>query len=305
MTRDWRSRWLGIDFSGNHRKWGAGCTSSNIWIADVRRDDGLVLFDLKVVQSLPGNESPFWRLRNLLAGRQFNAAAIDAPFSVPSLYAPHAKHRALLNVVSAIPRPGGQNFPQARDFVDRIILGHTLTTKKPLRETERHWQRLGVNVRSALWAGARGGAAMTSACLTLLHETGCPLWPWSLAGPGLLVEAFPAAQLRHWKLPHQKYDGKEKIARSNRQQITDFLSRRIKIDPAMRKSMEDSADALDAVICAVAGIAVTYGQVLQPSTVPPAAEGLIAVHSRFGERKASGFSKSDCLKNIRLWVRGR
>ena len=46
MIRDWRSRWLGIDFSGNHRKWGAGCASSNIWIADIRRDDGLALFDL-------------------------------------------------------------------------------------------------------------------------------------------------------------------------------------------------------------------------------------------------------------------
>jgi hypothetical protein len=282
MIRDWRSRWLGIDFSGDHRKWGAGCAGSNIWIADIRRDDGLTLFDLKVVQSLSGDEPPFWRLRNLLAGRQFNAAGIDAPFSVPALYVPLGKHRNLLKMISEIPQTNGRCFPQACDFVHKIISGRALSTKKPLRETERHWQKLGVNVRSTLWAGARGGAAMTSACLTLLAETQCPLWPWKPAGRGLLVEAFPAAQLRHWKLPHQKYNGKAEGARSNREQIAGFLSNLIQMDLTMRQTMDDSADALDAVLCAFAAFAVTTGQTLISPALLPLAEGRIAVHDSLG-----------------------
>lgn len=52
-------------------------------------------------------------------------------------------------------------------------------------------------------AGPRGGAAMTAACLKLLHEANCPIWPWQRSARRLLAEAFPAAQLRHWQLPHQ------------------------------------------------------------------------------------------------------
>ena len=289
MICEWENRWSGIDFSGNHLQWGAGCRSSNIWIAELRRTTKLVLSDLKIAQRLPGDGTPFQRLKVLLAGRQFSAAAIDAPFSVPLEYVPCGDHRKLLNAVFSILDADGRCFPRAHNFVDRITSDHAPSTKKPLRETEKHWQRVGVNVRSTLWAGARGGAAMTSACLTLLRESGCPLWPWSPAGPGLLVEAFPAAQLFHWKLPHQKYNGNEDVARSNRQQITDFLSRRIQIDLAMRQMMKDSADALDAVICAIAGIAVTSGQALRPPTVPPLAEGLIAVHESFGETQGVTF----------------
>ena len=43
--------------------------------------------------------------------------------------------------------------------------------------------------------------------LTLLAKVRRPVWPWSRAGPGLLVESFPAGQLRLWKLPYKGYDG--------------------------------------------------------------------------------------------------
>jgi len=63
------ARWLGIDFSGNHLMWRAGCTRSNVWIADVRREDGgLVLHDVGQVQRLAGSGDPFDRLAALLAG---------------------------------------------------------------------------------------------------------------------------------------------------------------------------------------------------------------------------------------------
>jgi predicted nuclease with RNAse H fold len=279
MSRDWRDRWLGIDFSGNRRMWSTGCGCSNVWIADVRRNNELVLCGLRRVQELSGDGTPFQRLRTLLADQRFNAAGIDAPFSVPSEYIPLGSHRGLLTVTSAIQRPVGRCFPVAHDFVDRIISGRDMSAAKPLRETEKCWQKLGVNVRSTLWAGSRGGAAMTSACLTLLNEAGGPIWPWDQAGPGLLVEAFPAAQLSHWELPHQRYSGKEPDQLSNRRRIIGFLSQRMTLDRQKRQIMADSVDALDAVICAYAAIAVTTGRVLEPSTPPAPEEGLIAVHS--------------------------
>lgn len=81
-----QNRWLGIDFSGDKRKWSAGCSKSNVWIADIRPlNDVVQLVDLRRVQELLGDGSPFELLASLLAKRSFLAAAIDAPFSVPKL----------------------------------------------------------------------------------------------------------------------------------------------------------------------------------------------------------------------------
>jgi hypothetical protein len=80
-----RRWWFGIEFSGNHLKWRPGCATSNVWIADVRRDDdGLVLHDVRHVQKLPGSGDPFDRLATLLAARDYEAAGIDARFSIPT-----------------------------------------------------------------------------------------------------------------------------------------------------------------------------------------------------------------------------
>ena len=280
MICEWENRWLGIDFSGNHLQWRARCKSSNIWIAHVQRCETLVLVKLTTVQRLSGEGDPFQKLTSLLASKEFNAAAIDAPFSVPSSYTAFQNHRELLKAVSEMERPNGRCFPCAPAFVKAIVSDRAMRIKKPLRETERYWQTLGVNVRSTLWAGARGGAAMTSACLTLLQETECPIWPWNSDGPGLLVEAFPAAQLRHWELPHQKYNGKGEVAQSNRQQIVRFLRKHLKIRAEEQHSMESSADALDAVVCAFAAIAVTTRRSLKPKSKFPTEEGRIAIHRR-------------------------
>jgi hypothetical protein len=52
------SRFLGIDFSGNHQMWRPGCGRSNMWIADVRKiGEGLVLDHLVRVQELPDDDS--------------------------------------------------------------------------------------------------------------------------------------------------------------------------------------------------------------------------------------------------------
>ena len=79
-----------------------------------------------------------------------------------------------------------------------------------------------------MWAGPRGGAAFTAACLVLAARTRRPVWPVARAGPGLLVEAFPAAQLRQWELPYQRYDGK--AGTPVRAGLVERL--RLRVDPA-------------------------------------------------------------------------
>ena len=191
------SRHLGIDFSGNFRMWSAGCGNSNVWIAEVQQGvSRSKLVGLKRVQELGGDGPPFNRLVQYLRESDFDAAAIDAPFSIPAQYLPAGGHGTLLELVSSIKPIDGRPFPSAQQFVSCILSGRSPATKKPLRHTEAYWQEKGVNVRSTLWTGPRGGAAMTAAGLKLLHEVGRPLWPWQRSERGLLVEAFPAAQLK-------------------------------------------------------------------------------------------------------------
>ena len=279
--------WLGIDFSGDHNRWRAK-RDSNIYIARVSIQQGQrFLSSLQTVQELPGEGEPFQRLVSLLKAKDFDAAAIDAPFSVPREYLPRGGHQALLEQVAGIERPKNWPFPAAQDFVCRIVSGRATLGKQPLRECERAWRKKSINVRSTLWAGPRGGAAMTAACLTLLHETGNPIWPWHHAGePGLLVETFPAAQLRHWGWKHVAYDGDKEERRSNRGKLVASVSKLIGIpDGSLRQKMEQSADALDAVLCACAAIAVSTGalpQLLEPPDAPD--EGQIAVLDKLEEQ---------------------
>lgn len=202
-------RWLGIDFSGNADMWTRGCSRSNVWIADVRRESrGLLLHSLMRVQQLPGSEPPFDRLLSLLACGDFRAAGIDAPFSLPAEFVQRiGGHDELLDLVGAN-IPTDRPFQRAAAFVELVTgLPPPLNPKKPLRETEKWWQRLRVNVRSTLWVKPRGGAPMTAACLSLLHGANRPLWPWSSDQSGMLAEAFPAGQLQAWNLPFTGYNG--------------------------------------------------------------------------------------------------
>lgn len=170
-------RCLGIDFSGDVRMWTARRSRSNVWIADVHSGDGtLVLKDLYPVQALPGQGAPFDRLTALLSSDCFDVAAIDAPFSIPACKMPPGGHQALLRIVAAMETTEGRPFPKGADFV-QVVAGQPSSPSQPRRETEKYWRRAGLNVRSTLWSGPRGGAAMTAACLTLLARSGCPIWP--------------------------------------------------------------------------------------------------------------------------------
>ncbi len=269
-------RWLGIDFSGDHLMWRPG-RRTNAWIAAVGTSRGrLVLDDVRPVTALPGAGSPFERLAELLRGGDFAAAAVDAPFSIPGRYL-RGTHRALLARVAALGRTSG-----TRPFAPAVAFVHgvtgqlpPLTPPKPYRETEACWRARGVNVRSTLWAGPRGGAAMTAACLTLLALADRPMWPWSRTPGGLLVEAFPAAQLARWELPFERYARNDPQAFRHRETIVDALAGRLVLG-ARRRLLIRSADALDALLCAFAAIAVAAG--VAPTPDRCSEEGWIAVH---------------------------
>lgn len=71
------SRFLGIDFCGNHLMWRPGCGRSNVLISAVREDGArLVLERLLRVQELPGDEHSMERLPAFLREGNFDAAAI-------------------------------------------------------------------------------------------------------------------------------------------------------------------------------------------------------------------------------------
>jgi hypothetical protein len=251
-------RWLGIDFSGNHLQWRPRCRTSNVWIAEVRSvRRGLVLHDVRRVQQLPGTGDPFDRLAALLEVGEYIAAGVDAPFSVPAMFVrgvgSHADLVRLVGSKATTDRP----FVSGVDMV-RLVAGQTrpLNPPKPLRETDDVWRRKGVNIRSPMWTGARPGAPMTAACLTLLHRAHCPVWPWSGRGPRLLVEAFPAGQLKTWQLPYVRYDGSSPAAKTTRKKILESISTHICVG-VWGPALLASADALDSVLCAFAAIAVS------------------------------------------------
>jgi predicted nuclease with RNAse H fold len=267
---------FGIDFSGNVRNWTAGCATSNVWICRIGfgNDPRPSVVELNQVQALAGNGSPFRRLADLLARRQFSAAGIDAPFSIPSRHVPKEGWLRLLESVDRLPADPAP-FPSAQALVD---LAGPKQCAKPLRFTEKLWSDRKINVRSTLWPGPRGGAAFAAACMKLLVASKYPrCWPWSSQCSGLVVEAFPAAQLWSWGLPCQKYARPDGL--SVRREIIRGLEPRVNFGQ-FRRTVEETADALDAVIASFAAIAAFEGQAIRPECDEEALirEGWIAIH---------------------------
>jgi hypothetical protein len=221
----------------------------------------------------------------ILAAKQFSAAAIDAPFSLPSRYVPEEGWLGLLKLVDALPLDPDAPFPNGPSL---ITLAKTVVTLdplealnplKPFRRTEKYWSDRGVNVRSTLWWKPRGGAPFAAACMKLLATAGLPpCWPWAASTEGIIAEAFPAAQLRSWGMPFTNYDGSD--GSDMTRQIIQGLERRVNFD-RFRESAEKSADALDAVISSFAAIAAYRTEVPRPEADEEVVlrEGWIAVHA--------------------------
>jgi len=271
-------KWLGIDFSGNHLQWKTGRRKSNVWVATVVGSKDLELLDLRKVQDLEGNGKPFERLVNLLRVGNFQAAGIDAPFSIPSRFVPEGNHKNLLETVDRIPFIG-RPFPQGAQLVSSFTDGRPLQPPKPLRATETYWKVKKVMARSTMWNGPRPGAPMTVACLKLIAQASSPIWPWDSKKEGLLVEAFPAAQLKLWGCPFNRYNGNSPESEINRQEIFSRLANRVRIDNNFKNLILSSADALDSVICAFAAIAASQGPIAsEPEWAAAKTEGWISVH---------------------------
>lgn len=277
-------RWLGIDFSGNYRMWQPACGTSNVWIAVVEQHTQLCLTELFRVQSLPGTARPLERLISYLTTTDYRAAGIDAPFSIPMKYLPESRFLTLLTLADNLPL-GKRDFPSGSAFVRAIEHGYgAALPMKPLRRTEARWSGK-VNVRSTLWCGPRGGAAFAAACLKILARRQGPIWPFAGRDqPRLLVEAFPAAQLAAWQLPAIGYNGDASSAQTSRQAIIARLQDLVDLAD-FRSVLESSADALDAVLCAFAPIAITEdrmpGHEIEAWRRTPEAteEGWIAIHA--------------------------
>jgi Protein of unknown function (DUF429) len=267
--------WLGIDFSGDHRMWTPGRSTSNVWVATLEEREGvLALADVRRVRELAGVGAPFERLTELLGKGAYSAAGIDAPFSVPESRCPKGGHAALLAEVSSW-ECDGRPFATARTLLRHLLPEVNLPGVKEYRAAEKGW---GINVRSTTWAGARGGAAMTVACLTLLARARRPIWPFAGAStPGLLAEAFPAAQLKTWRLPFYGYNGAAQAPRDERQRILEGLRARVETN-GYDGVLLGSADALDAVLCAFAAIAVKRNALVRQLLGPVCSEGWIAVY---------------------------
>jgi Protein of unknown function (DUF429) len=274
--------YLGIDFSGNAASWKASCTRSNVWLCRVESEGKSApqVIELKTVQCLSGQSSPFERLAELLASKRFAAAAIDAPFSLPQRHVPADGWLELLKKVHLLDLAGNVPFPSGPALIALAKRIGELEQPKPLRLTEKCWREQRVNVRSTLWWKPRGGAPFAAACMKLLAMAKFPVcWPWTNARQGLIAEAFPAAQLQSWKLPYEKYDGPMGI--EVRRQIICGLESQSRIDfGRFRPALEEYADALDAVIASFAAMAAHNGQATYPiadkSTV--LLEGWIAIH---------------------------
>lgn len=276
--------YVGIDFSGDQTQWNPNVQASNIWIAEVEEHGATVnLLNLERVQQLPGQGRPFARLATWLANGKFSAAAIDAPFSIPWWFFAQGfvDHPGLLAVVNNLPLMNAQDFPTCNAFIASVAAGIPFQFSKPLRVTEGYWPGRGVNTRSTVWRGPRSGAPFASACIKLLANVNRPAWPWAGPEKSPLVEAFPAAQLRHWGLPFEQYNGP--AGQANRAAITLDLTtnRGLNVNNVLLATIQADADALDAVLCSYAARAVVQNQL--GVALPPfdswQREGWIAIHN--------------------------
>ena len=95
-----------------------------------------------------------------------------------------------------------------------------------------------------------------------------------------LCEAFPAAQLRHWSLPHAGYNGVAPETVERRFAILRGLCQRgLQLSPEHENICYGSADALDSLVCLYAAAAVAGNNYLIELGSDAQTEGHIAVHA--------------------------
>lgn len=273
-------RLFGVDFSGDAKQWKPRCARPNVWVATATLSDQSISIESVIpVADLSGDGDPFDNLSKFLSTTRNAIAAIDAPFSVPFELCSDAEQ--LWTDVNRLPKEG-RPFPNGAALVEMILPALAPRGKKLYRETEKNWLERGVNTRSTVWAGPRGGAPFAAACMTLLSRHEGAVWPIrSQTSLGCtLVEAFPAAQLKQWGLPYAGYNGSIENAVQLRKEILSWLidHRQLKISANNHELCVDSADALDSIVCVYSAATIARGQ--NDSLVGgfSSSEGWISIH---------------------------
>jgi hypothetical protein len=279
LTRRGEQALLGIDFSGDARMWSPGCGKSNVWIAEGSSIGSVISVErLFRVQDLEAGKHPFDRLSAFISARKA-ITAIDAPFAIPATWF-EGDVRKLWKRIAAL-EMDGRPFPKGERLIKLVSRVLDPRGKHVWRETEQAWRERRVNVRSTVWCGHRGGAPFAVAMMTLLARHRGGVWPFTdrRASGGILVEAFPAAQLCEWRLPFQGYGGSTHTDEAVRMRILAALFERgLRLRPDDQQKCVESADPLDAAICLFAAKAVSDDHLAIRPTQISTREGCIAVH---------------------------
>jgi hypothetical protein len=271
---------FGVDFSGNAKQWRPRCSRPNVWVATATlSDQAVTIQSVAPVADLPGEGEPFDNLAMLLSITDNAFAAIDAPFSVPVELSSDAEE--LWARVSRLPKEG-RPFPKGADLIEMLLPAFAPRGKKLYRETEKYWLGQGVNTRSTVWVKPRGGAPFAAVCMFLLSQHNGSVWPIKAKSNSscTLVEAFPAAQLKHWKLPSSGYSKADAVSVQTRKEILSWMTahRQLEISEDNQELCVRSPDALDSVICVYSAAAVARGQNNIPVGGFSSAEGFISIH---------------------------
>ena len=295
--------WVGVDFSGDYRKFGRNVQPQNqtVWIAEIHEIVGVSLrlnglfsaqsdceFEHRLIsRQLP----PFQRLVRLLQSDAYNGVGIDAPFSIPARHLPDGRWTQLKQrITEYVPAAHAKNqiFPTGEWLLDLARNVAPLESRKPLRQTEMRFRAF---ARSTLWNGVRPGAPFASSCIRLLAESGKLCWPFEQVPveASFVCEAFPAAQLEEWRCDRDGYNGVTPLAKQRRMAIVNWLVAELKLSVTkdQRKCMVSSADALDAVICAFAPRAVALNSLAFLPEPEGNREGWIAVQKNSVENDAT------------------
>jgi predicted nuclease with RNAse H fold len=169
--------------------------------------------------------------------------------------------------VSAIDVPLG--WPS--DFVERIYQHHTEGTwpvdmpddRLRYRLTDREVSGSGIRPLSVS-SDRLGVTAMRGARLqTLLRSAGTAVDRSGVTGA--IVEAYPAAALHAWGLPHQRYKGSEH--RDGLAALRELVIAACEAHlPSVGTTMHQcDDDALDSVVCAIVAVAARLGMTSRPA----------------------------------------
>ncbi|MFE7868937.1 DUF429 domain-containing protein [Micromonospora humida] len=176
-------------------------------------------------------------------------------------------------------------------FVEFIVAHHRGEMVTPTDLIGRDWRRSlawrhtdlvtrEVTGRNPLSVAADRIAHTAMRCAGLLARLAAAGQPVDRSGCGTVIEVYPAASLRHWELPNQRYKG-----RRNNGALNDLMDQLMAATPWLQLGEFESAcrhsdHAVDAVVAALTARAAAIGHATRPGPAELASavtEGWIAL----------------------------